>query len=187
MLGNDTFYPAHINQTRIAGTILPDQFRSALISGYHSGRSKRCFDLVFIIVLVPIVIPVTFILWFIVWCQGGSGLFGHQRIGQNGQSFICWKIRSMHPDADDQLAQWLAKSPSAQKEWQRNFKLNNDPRITKFGTILRKTGMDELPQLWNVLKGEMSLVGPRPITAEELQKYGQNSWLYSASRPRANA
>ena len=103
----------------------------------------------------------------------GPVIFKHIRIGKNGKAFPCYKFRSMCVDADAKLAELLANDPEARAEWERDFKLKNDPRITKSGAFLRKTSLDELPQLFNVLRGEMSLVGPRPIIQEELERYGE--------------
>lgn len=103
----------------------------------------------------------------------GPIFFSHERIGASGKSFRAWKFRSMVPDARQVLADFLAKHPELRAEWDRDHKLKDDPRITWIGKIIRKTSLDELPQLWNVLVGEMSLVGPRPIVREEIEKYGE--------------
>lgn len=95
------------------------------------------------------------------------------RIGKNGKDFSCYKFRSMCVDAKEKLAELLENDPVAKAEWKRDFKLKNDPRITKSGAFLRRTSLDELPQIFNVLKGEMSLVGPRPVIEEELERYGE--------------
>ncbi|GAB5403857.1 MAG: sugar transferase [Aureliella sp.] len=103
----------------------------------------------------------------------GPVFFSHERIGAGGKSFKAWKFRSMVPDARQVLADYLAKHPELRAEWDRDHKLKNDPRITWIGKLIRKTSLDELPQLWNVFVGEMSLVGPRPIVREEIEKYGE--------------
>ncbi|MCB1782649.1 MAG: undecaprenyl-phosphate galactose phosphotransferase WbaP [Alphaproteobacteria bacterium] len=115
--------------------------------------------------------------------DGGPAFFGHKRVGQNGKTFKCWKFRSMVPNAKEVLEELLAKDPAAREEWERDFKLKNDPRITKIGEILRKTSLDEIPQLFNVLRGEMSLVGPRPIVTDEIKYYGDKINDYYAVRP----
>lgn len=115
--------------------------------------------------------------------EGGDALFSHERIGRNGKPFRCLKFRTMVPDAKERLEALLASDPEARAEWERDHKLTNDPRITRLGAFLRKTSLDELPQFFNVLKGEMSLVGPRPITAEECKKYGESYDLYIRFRP----
>jgi undecaprenyl-phosphate galactose phosphotransferase len=103
----------------------------------------------------------------------GPIIFKHKRVGKNGKEFPCYKFRSMCVDSERKLAELLEKDPLAKAEWERDFKLKDDPRITKSGAFLRKTSLDELPQLFNVLKGEMSLVGPRPIIQDEVVKYGE--------------
>ena len=96
---------------------------------------------------------------------------------------MAWKFRTMHPDGDAVLAAYLKKHPEACEEWERDHKLKNDPRVTPIGKILRSLSLDELPQIWNVIKGEMSLVGPRPIVAKEVAKYGSVFSKYSAVKP----
>jgi lipopolysaccharide/colanic/teichoic acid biosynthesis glycosyltransferase len=118
----------------------------------------------------------------IVALDGGRPVFAHTRIGRNGISFRCWKIRTMQVDAADRLASVL-EDPDKAREWARTFKLSDDPRITRIGRFLRRTSLDELPQLWNVLLGEMSLVGPRPVTAEELPMYGSVAPLLCSVLP----
>lgn len=113
----------------------------------------------------------------------GKVIFKHTRIGKNGKAFGCYKFRTMCMDADKKLAELLATSPAAKEEWERDFKLKDDPRVTKIGKFLRKTSLDELPQIFNVLKGEMSLVGPRPVVQAELAKYGEYLDDYLMVRP----
>ena len=110
-------------------------------------------------------------------------LFGHQRIGHDGKPFVCYKFRTMVPDADKVLDDVLSGSAIFKAEWEKDFKLREDPRVTPIGAYLRRTSLDELPQLWNVLKGEMSLVGPRPIVEKELVRYGENAAYYLEVRP----
>lgn len=152
-------------------------------SSLYTAGVKRLFDVLFAIALLPILAPVILILWGLTRRDGGPGYFGHVRVGADGQAFKCWKIRSMCVDAEARLKTHLAENPDAAAEWARDFKLDNDPRITKLGNFLRKSSLDELPQIWNVLKGEMSFVGPRPIVTAELDKYGRNQWAYFATKP----
>lgn len=144
---------------------------------------KRVFDLVFALVLLPFLTPVIVMLWLAVKLDGGSGFFGHERLGRDGHRFKCWKLRSMVPNAEAVLKQYLAENPEAAAEWETNFKLRDDPRITRVGRFLRRTSLDELPQIWNVLKGEMSFVGPRPIIADEVKKYGDRYRTCFSIRP----
>ena len=115
--------------------------------------------------------------------DGGPALFAHRRVGKGGRHFYCLKFRSMAIDAEKRLAELLARDPEARAEWEKDHKLRNDPRVTKLGAFLRKTSLDELPQLFNVLKGEMSLVGPRPIVDGEVQKYARRFRQYCAVKP----
>lgn len=110
-------------------------------------------------------------------------MFGHTRVGQHGQAFKCLKFRSMVVNADAVLKDLLDRDPSARMEWDLEFKLRDDIRITRIGRFLRRTSLDELPQLLNVVRGEMSLVGPRPIVEEELVRYGDDVRYYLMARP----
>jgi Undecaprenyl-phosphate galactose phosphotransferase WbaP len=113
----------------------------------------------------------------------GPLFYGHSRIGYAGNWFMAWKFRTMYPNGDQALQNYLKKHPEASEEWERDHKLKEDPRVTPIGKILRGLSFDELPQIWNVLKGEMSLVGPRPIVAAEVSKYGNVFKKYSAVKP----
>ena len=101
----------------------------------------------------------------------GPVFFRHERLGNGGKHFRCLKFRTMHPDAEQLLVQYLKENPHLRVEWERDMKLHDDPRVTRFGRLLRKTSLDELPQLWNVVRGEMSLVGPRPPWDEQITSY----------------
>jgi Undecaprenyl-phosphate galactose phosphotransferase WbaP len=113
----------------------------------------------------------------------GPIIFKHMRVGKGGKLFPCYKFRSMCVDADKKLEALLKNNPDARAEWEKDFKLKDDPRITKSGAFLRKTSLDELPQIFNVLKGEMSLVGPRPIITDEVPRYGKYIEDYYMVRP----
>jgi lipopolysaccharide/colanic/teichoic acid biosynthesis glycosyltransferase len=121
--------------------------------------------------------------WVIVRLDGGPGLYGHARVGRNGQVFTCWKIRTMHADAGARLVTLLATDPVAARAWDSHCKLPRDPRVTGIGRVLRRLSIDELPQLWNIARGDMSFVGPRPVTATELDRYGARRRFYLACRP----
>ncbi|WP_353225855.1 sugar transferase [Salinisphaera hydrothermalis] len=116
-------------------------------------------------------------------CSGKQIFFAHERIGRAGRRFRCLKFRSMYPDAEARLQRLLAHDPCARAEWAENFKLKNDPRVTRFGAVLRRSSLDELPQLFNVLAGHMCLVGPRPIIKDELVRYGRYARFYLSTRP----
>lgn len=115
--------------------------------------------------------------------DGAPPFYYQMRVGLNGKPFKCWKLRSMVPNSKEILEELLANDADARAEWERDFKLKNDPRITRIGHFIRKTSLDELPQLWNVLKGDMSLVGPRPIVEAELEYYGDKRHDYLAAKP----
>ncbi|MEO9496138.1 MAG: sugar transferase, partial [Vibrio splendidus] len=151
-------------------------------NAYQRG-GKRCLDLCLSVILLPILIPVIGVLVVMIILTFGSPIYGHRRVGRNGQSFICWKLRTMRPNAQALLNEHLSKSPAAAAEWKRTQKLKNDPRVTIFGHFLRRTSLDELPQIWNIIRGEMSFVGPRPITQDELPRYGTSAAEYLAARP----
>ena len=129
-------------------------------------------------------LPVMLFVALAVFAQdGGPILFAHRRIGLNGRTFPCLKFRSMAVDAEERLAALLASDPTARAEWEADHKLRRDPRVTHLGAFLRKTSLDELPQLINVLRGEMSLVGPRPIVEAEVPKYGRRFRNYCQVKP----
>ncbi len=135
---------------------------------------------ILLLLLSPIMLVVAI---FIAKKDGAPILFGHYRVGHKGKLFRCLKFRSMYINSEQMLSDLLASNPEARAEWDRDQKLSNDPRITPIGHFLRKTSLDELPQLFNVLRGEMSLVGPRPITVGELTRYGRVRWHYVSVRP----
>ena len=143
-------------------------------------QAKRILDLTLTILGGLLCLPVVaFIALWIQWDSGGPVFYGQRRIGYGGREFCTWKFRSMIKNAEEILEQCLAKHPHLRAEWERDHKLRNDPRLTRVGRFLRRTSLDELPQLWNVLKGEMSLVGPRPIVDAEVARYGRSFDLYT--------
>lgn len=148
------------------------------------GSGKRLFDIVvglaLIVALTPLMLTV---LVAALVTSGGSAVYRHRRIGFGGQDFDCLKFRTMYPDADRILAEHLAANPAARAEWDATRKLKNDPRVTPVGRLLRQTSLDELPQLVNVVRGEMSLVGPRPIVHDEVHHYADAISAYIAARP----
>lgn len=146
---------------------------------------KRLFDLLAVITIIMLISPVLLLVAIGVWFTTGRPvIFGHERVGRHGNSFKCYKFRSMVPNADQVLKELLERDPEARAQWEREFKLKDDPRITRFGHFIRKTSLDELPQLWNVLRGDMSLVGPRPVVNKELDTYyGDASKHYLSVRP----
>ena len=144
---------------------------------------KRTIDIVGSTSGIVLLSPVFLYLAYKVRQDGGPAFYGHKRLGKDGKTFKCWKFRSMVPNAGDVLTELLENDPAAREEWNNTFKLKNDPRITKIGDFLRKTSLDEIPQLFNVLKGEMSLVGPRPIVFDEIKYYNENIKYYYSVKP----
>lgn len=147
------------------------------------GFVKRAFDVVVSLALLLIASPLLLWIALKVSSTGRQIIYGHRRVGRHGKSFDCYKFRTMQPNSAELLKELLERDPEARAEWERDFKLKNDPRITSIGHLLRKTSLDELPQLWNVLRGDMSLVGPRPVVDAELERYGSQVDHYLATRP----
>ena len=144
---------------------------------------KRSFDILFSILIILALSPLFLFICWKVKKDGGPAIYGHERIGKNGARFKCLKFRSMAVNSKELLEKLLERDAQAREEWEQTFKLKNDPRITRIGNLLRRTSMDELPQLFNVLRGEMSLVGPRPIIYEELERYEEQVDYYLMSKP----
>ncbi|EFB6334460.1 undecaprenyl-phosphate galactose phosphotransferase WbaP [Escherichia coli] len=153
------------------------------LAKWSSRIIKRCFDLFGSICIILILSPLLIYIYMKVKKDGGPAIYGHDRVGINGKTFKCLKFRSMVVNSKEILDELLKNDPKAKEEWDATFKLKNDPRITKIGAFLRKTSLDELPQLLNVLKGEMSLVGPRPIINAELERYNDQVDYYLLSKP----
>lgn len=145
--------------------------------------TKRVFDTVAAALMLVMLSPVLLVLALLIRRDGGPALFAHPRIGKQGRVFNCYKFRTMVVDAEQQLEQLLQKRPELRTQWQRERKLRHDPRVSPIGRLLRRTSLDELPQLINVVRGEMSLVGPRPVVRAELQRYGDEVGYYLMVRP----
>lgn len=144
---------------------------------------KRAFDLVASAIALIILVPVMAVVALLVRSDGGPVLFGHERIGRGGRTFRCLKFRTMVPDAEARLQDLLNSDAAARSEWDRYQKLKADPRLTRWGRLLRRMSLDEVPQIFNVLRGDMSLVGPRPPTAAELVRYGSDVAFLQQVRP----
>lgn len=145
--------------------------------------TKRIVDVAGAIVLTAIFSPLILAIIVLMRRNGGSIIYKHRRIGQDGRAFECLKFRTMIPNADQVLRELLERDANIKAEWVRDHKLRCDPRVTTLGKFLRRTSLDELPQLWNVIRGEMSLVGPRPVVREELLRYGRNVRAYLSAKP----
>ena len=147
-------------------------------------KIKRAFDVVAATALLIVIAPVMLAIAAAIKLDGGTIIYRHNRIGLGGRPFLCFKFRTMVQDADRCLAAYLETNAQAAAEWAHRRKLSKDPRVTRIGAILRKTSLDELPQLFNVIRGEMSLVGPRPVVQAELdQHYGGAAAAYMSCRP----
>jgi exopolysaccharide production protein ExoY len=148
------------------------------------GSFKRAADIVIsslaIILALPLMIFTAVAVRLFI---GGPVIFAHRRIGFEGRRFDCYKFRTMGPDADAVLHRHIAANPAAEREWNERQKLEHDPRVCSIGKLLRKSSIDELPQLFNVLRGDMSLVGPRPIVDSEVERYGAHLYECFSARP----
>lgn len=162
-------------------TLVNAAFSNAEPTSIYRDYFKRAMDIMLVIMAAPAVLLVVGICALLIARDGGSPFYQQTRIGRFGKTFKMWKLRSMVANADAALEEHLRANPAARIEWDRNQKLRRDPRITKVGQILRKTSLDELPQLWNVLKGDMSLVGPRPMMVDQQAMYPGSA--YYALRP----
>lgn len=149
--------------------------------GLYRNLFKQVLDVAAVILAAPVVVPVVVGLAIGVALDGGSPFYSQLRLGKGGKIFRMWKLRSMVRNADAQMAELLKRDPAARAEWNATQKLRNDPRITGFGQFLRRSSLDELPQLWNVLAGDMSLVGPRPMMVDQRSLYPGTA--YYALRP----
>ena len=149
--------------------------------GVYAGLGKSVFDILFVILAAPIALPLVAVLALILAVTGGSPFYLQDRVGRGGRTFRMIKLRSMVRKADALLEAHLAANPAARREWDEKQKLTDDPRITAFGRFLRKSSFDELPQLWNVFRGEMSIVGPRPMMTSQQSLYPGRA--YYALRP----
>ncbi|HTX04222.1 MAG TPA: sugar transferase [Steroidobacteraceae bacterium] len=147
------------------------------------GATKRVLDVVGSIVLAAVFSPLIVVIVALMHRREGSVIYRHRRVGRHGQTFECLKFRTMVPNAEQVLRELLERDPEIKAEWLRDHKLRCDPRVTRLGRFLRRTSLDELPQLWNVIRGEMSLVGPRPVVREELLRYGRNVGAYLSAKP----
>jgi exopolysaccharide production protein ExoY len=156
---------------------LPTESRS-----YEVG--KRIFDVCFAFLLLPIAIPAMALISMVIGLTSGWPLvFSQRRVGRHGRPFTIWKFRTMHRGGERILTAHFESCPQARVEWQKTRKMRYDPRITPIGRVLRRTSLDEIPQIFNVLAGEMSFVGPRPIVRKEICKYGDSFSYYLAARP----
>ena len=146
---------------------------------------KRIFDIFCSLIGIMLLIPISLLVKIVYICTGDfhSIFYRHKRLGKNGKFIRIFKFRTMVPNADEILRDWLKNNPEKREEYLRDRKIDNDPRITKMGNILRKTSIDEFPQFINILIGDMSLIGPRPVVKDEVEVYGKNKSKFLSMRP----
>jgi exopolysaccharide production protein ExoY len=177
-------YPADHEPSKLTFFYTRPPLQSAASTLPLGGRAKRLLDLIAASSALLLVLPLFLLIAALIKLSDGGPIFySHRRIGYNSRLFACLKFRTMVPNAENVLPEHLRASPQAAREWCETRKLKRDPRVTVIGSVLRQLSIDELPQLINVLRGEMSLVGPRPIVAEELEFYGEDAVLYLRARP----
>jgi lipopolysaccharide/colanic/teichoic acid biosynthesis glycosyltransferase len=175
-------YSLSVDARQIGGSLAVEVRRDLLLP--LPRFAKRFLDLLIVCLVLPAAGITISLLGILVRLESpGPAFYGHRRIGRDHSSFCAWKLRTMKVNGDELLQKALAEDGALREEWDRDRKLRRDPRITRLGRFLRKTSLDELPQLWNVLRGEMSLVGPRPIVEEEVASYGQSFSLYCRVTP----
>ncbi|HWR53247.1 MAG TPA: sugar transferase [Bryobacteraceae bacterium] len=169
---------------RASGARLHILERPSRLMKARSQKIKRAMDVAVALVLGVLALPLIAVIAAAILLEsGGPVLFAHMRVGKGGRRFRLWKFRTMVVDGEEILRRHLARDPIRAREWALSHKLRNDPRVTRVGRLLRTTSLDELPQLWNVLRGDMSMVGPRPVVDEELNRYADAASLYLRVRP----
>ena len=149
----------------------PATARRELRAGPYTNGAKRALDILLVLISLPVTLPLIAVLAALVALPGGRPFYAQDRVGRGGRIFRMWKLRTMVPEADSSLETHLARDPALRAEWDAHQKLRHDPRITALGQLLRRSSMDELPQIWNVLRGDMSLVGPRPMMPKQQPLY----------------
>ena len=170
-------------EARDVGGTLGLEIRNNLLQR-SSLAAKRLLDLALIGIVAPLILPLCGVISILVkLLSPGPAFYSQGRVGRAGEIIRVWKFRTMLENADELLQQFLIKNPELRSEWLKDHKLKDDPRITSLGRFLRKTSLDELPQLWNVVRGEMSLVGPRPIVSAEIEKFGDSYRMYTRVPP----
>jgi lipopolysaccharide/colanic/teichoic acid biosynthesis glycosyltransferase len=171
----------HIMLTRMTELPFGNDADRSQRSLYRNG-GKRVLETVLIVLSLPFFLPIIVLCVLALWIEGGNPFYRQDRLGRHGKRFSILKLRTMVRDADAVLEEYLAADPQMRREWDEKQKLIHDPRVTRVGKFLRSSSIDELPQLWNVLTGEMSLIGPRPMMPDQLSMYGDPKH-YFAQRP----
>src|SRR3982074_2721999 len=162
----------------------PQRANAAPSEFFRYRMIKRCCDVFLVLISMPVMLPILGLLSAVVMLSSPGPIFySHRRIRKSGAFFSMWKFRTMCVNSAEVLEDYLARHPNAHAEWNETHKLRKDPRITPLGGFLRRYSLDELPQMWNVLTGQMSIVGPRPIVAAEVEKYGDSFGCYCRVKP----
>ena len=164
-----TVHSTSIRRSSEFGTVSPATSQPR--RGLYRSVFKRTFDIFAVLLALPFVLPFFALLSLIIASDGHSPVFRQERVGKDGRRFVMWKFRTMVPNAEELLERHLAGSETARKEWDAKQKLSFDPRVTRTGKLLRRSSLDELPQIFNVLKGDMSLIGPRPMMPSQQALY----------------
>ena len=189
---NDSLYPPETSAPSYKGKqakALPSSHSGEDRAGWPAASFryrvlKRLMDLFVVLLAMPVLLPMLLLVAALVrFTSPGPVFFSHRRISLNGAFFSMWKFRTMSVDSTERLELYLSRHPEARVEWNKHHKLRNDPRVTSIGLFLRRYSLDELPQVWNVITGRMSLVGPRPIVAAEVEKYGDLFDYYCRVKP----
>jgi lipopolysaccharide/colanic/teichoic acid biosynthesis glycosyltransferase len=171
----------HFSLVNTSPVFFPQSIAPTTRTPYRNG-GKRVLETLLVILSLPFFLPIVALCILALWIEDGNPFYRQDRLGKDGKRFSILKLRTMVRNADDVLENYLASDPEMRREWDEKQKLINDPRVTRVGALLRSTSLDELPQLWNVMTGEMSLIGPRPMMPEQLSMYG-NPTHYFALRP----
>ncbi len=168
------------NPTRLDGVYFSNVIPSSNVRkvDLYPGLGKRVFDMIVILLSAPVTVPLMLVTAFLVALDGGSPIYVQKRIGRNGRIFKIFKFRTMVANADERLSEYLSENPQARAEWNRSQKLRHDPRVTRIGAFLRKSSLDELPQLVNVFLGDMSIIGPRPMMVEQENMYPGRAYYW---------
>ncbi len=175
--------PLRPSDIRIAQSFNQERSVLPVLNSFYARFGKRIFDLGLTLLLLPLAIPLIAAIALYLLVTEGSPFYTQQRLGKDGRVFRIWKLRTMRRNADALLAAMLENDPELKAQWDRDQKLRVDPRVTRLGAFLRKSSIDELPQILNVLSGEMSLIGPRPMMLDQAPLYGPEIAFYKALRP----
>jgi lipopolysaccharide/colanic/teichoic acid biosynthesis glycosyltransferase len=173
-----TFEPRALKAAKLVAQDVP-----ALADGFYPRYGKRALDLAIVALSLPVVLPVLLVCAILNIASGHPVLYSQYRLGQHGRVFRIWKLCTMHANADRMLTELLRNDPARRNEWETTQKLKDDPRVTRVGAVLRRTSLDEIPQLFNVLTGDMSLLGPRPMMLDQVDIYGPSLPVYLSLRP----